>query len=117
MITKIFSLKRVMAGALSIALLATIAGSANLRSAADRSAKQSTAGVEKMEIAQSQAITDLQSYVGGEESGGGCAAAWIGLGVGLLAAGVVIAATGGAGAVVLIVAGSYVPLGAATCSQ
>ena len=110
-------LKRTVSGLLSLALMATIIGSASLRSDADRAAKQSTAAMESIEIAQSQPIADLQSYAGGDMSVG-CASAILGLSLGLIASGIAVAVvTGGAGvaAVALVVGGSYTPAAMLGC--
>ena len=116
MTKRISLLKRTVSGVLSLALMATIIGSASLRSGTDRAAKQSTAGMESTEIAQSQPIADLQSYAGGTSTG--CALAVLGLSFGLIASGIALTiATGGAGAIAvgLIVGGSYSPVGVVAC--
>ena len=109
-------LKGTVAGVLSLALLATIIGSASLRCSTHRATKQRTAGMESVEIAQSEPIADLQSYAGGTSTG--CALAVLGLSFGLIASGIALTiATGGAGAiaVALVVAGSYSPVGVVAC--
>ena len=110
-------LKGTVSGVLSLALLATIIGSASLRSSTHRATKQNTASIESVEIAQSQPIADLQSYAGGDSSAG-CGAAIIGASLALIASGIALTiATGGAGAVAvaLIVGGSYSPIAVVAC--
>ena len=109
-------LKRTVSGVLSLALIATIVGSVSRTSGADGAEKQGSARMESVEIAQSQAITDLQSYTGGTSTG--CAVAILGLSFGLIASGIALTiATGGAGAVAvaLVVAGSYSPAAVIGC--
>ena len=109
-------LKRTVSGVLSLALLATIIGSASLRSSTHRATKQRATAMESVQIAQSEAIADLQSYAGGDSAG--CGSAIVGASLGLIVSGIFLTiATGGAGviAVALIVAGSYAPVGVVAC--
>lgn len=65
------------------------------------------------QTASSLSASTMATLVGGDRST--CVGTFIGLGLGLLASAVVIAATGGAAAPVLAIAGAYVPLASAAC--
>ena len=57
--------------------------------------------------------TAMHTLAGGDRDT--CIGTYIGLGFGLLIGGAIVAATGGAAAPFLVVAGAYAPLGVATC--